>query len=80
MIDRFYISTDTIVQFDNSFDESFILYQKINNVLIITLNSKSVFYSSIYNIYAFDIMTIRLNCRQFVFCKLQNEVSHEFHR
>ena len=65
MIDRFYISTDTIVQFDDtfdeSFDESFILYQKINNELIITLNSKSVFYSSIYNIYDFDIMTIRLN-------------------
>ncbi len=61
MIDRFYISTDTIVQFDNSFDESFILYEKINNVLIITLNSKSVFYNYIYNIYDFDIINIKLN-------------------
>ena len=65
MIVRFYISTDTIVQFKYIFllyiMSSFIWYEKVNNVLIITLNSKSVFYNYIYNIYDFDIINIKLN-------------------
>ncbi len=80
MVDRFYISFNTIVQFDDTYDDTFILYQKINNEYVITLNSKSMFYSSMFDIFEFDVIYTKYNYNNKIYRKALKTILDNCHQ